>query len=482
MEVQIAKLLGLMEAQQQRQEELAGEQRGRQEALAEEQRQFAGDLAQQQREQLERLAEDHQRQFEELARRQTVVEGQAGVLEDQLATAEATLVELATTQKALEEDLRTERRSGVGDSGFLGAREKPVKEDPTRTEATTGLDASAPEFVPWCPSRSTSGGGGDGADRSREAASAIGGLQRPPPYDGRTSWEAYRSQFEMLATLGRWSEPQKATYLAVSLRGTALTVLSNMPQERRTSYSALAVALQNRFGTAHQAELHRATLRNRGRRREESLPEPMEDIERLVRLAYPQAEPTMLEVLAKDHFIDALADEDMRLRLRQARPESLQQALETALELESYRLASRDRSRSVRAAKLSSGSEKPSRAPSAELLETLQRCVKAAIAGFATIADPLHSLLHVNRSWEWTSEAQRAFQHLRQALVEAPALRYPLPEGRLVLDTDASNDAVGAVLSQEQEGRERVVAYYSQSHKRPERNYCATHARNYWPS
>ena len=51
-------------------------------------------------------------------------------------------------------------------------------------------------------------------------------------------------------------------------------------------------------------------------------------------------------------------------------------------------------------------------------------------------------------------------------------LGYPRPEGKLILDTDASSHAVGAVLSQEQDGVERVLAYYSQTLKRAERQYC----------
>ena len=93
-------------------------------------------------------------------------------------------------------------------------------------------------------------------------------------------------------------------------------------------------------------------LRNRTRKREESLAELMEDIERLARLAYPDAAPAMLELLAKDQFIDSLTDEDTKLKIRQSRPDSLQQALEAALELESYQLATRQRTSIVRAAQL----------------------------------------------------------------------------------------------------------------------------------
>ena len=49
-------------------------------------------------------------------------------------------------------------------------------------------------------------------------------IQRAPPFDGQSDWEAYKTQFEMLATVNNWSEVEKATYLAVSLKGSALTV------------------------------------------------------------------------------------------------------------------------------------------------------------------------------------------------------------------------------------------------------------------
>ncbi|GFV09001.1 retrovirus-related Pol polyprotein from transposon 297 [Trichonephila clavipes] len=44
----------------------------------------------------------------------------------------------------------------------------------------------------------------------------------------------------------------------------------------------------------------------------------------------------------------------------------------------------------------------------------------------------------------------------------------------IYLDTDASNESGGAVLSQEIDGQERVVAYWSKCLSKPERNYCVT--------
>ena len=63
---------------------------------------------------------------------------------------------------------------------------------------------------------------------------------------------------------------------------------------------------------------------------------------------------------------------------------------------------------------------------------------------------------------------------LKKALVEAPILGYPDPDGHFILDTDASAYGIGAVLSQIQHGEEKVVAYYSRAMSRPERQYCVT--------
>ena len=64
-------------------------------------------------------------------------------------------------------------------------------------------------------------------------------------------------------------------------------------------------------------------------------------MERLTRLVHPGAAETMIDVVANDQFIDALADEDMRVSIRQSHPPNLRHALDTVLELESYSAASK---------------------------------------------------------------------------------------------------------------------------------------------
>jgi hypothetical protein len=96
------------------------------------------------------------------------------------------------------------------------------------------------------------------------------------------------------------------------------------------------------------------------------------------------------------------------------------------------------------------------------------------IEGFATIGKPLTQLTHKGVQFEWNDLTNQAFVELRQKLIEAPILGYPNPKLQYILDTDASAAGVGAVLSQVQDGAERVIAYYSKTLSPAERNYCVT--------
>ena len=76
--------------------------------------------------------------------------------------------------------------------------------------------------------------------------------------------------------------------------------------------------------------------------------------------------------------------------------------------------------------------------------------------------------------FQWGAQEQAAFERLKALLIEAPVVTYPDPSRQYIMDTDASNEAAGAVLSQMVEGEECVVAYYSKTFSPPQRNYCVT--------
>jgi hypothetical protein len=94
------------------------------------------------------------------------------------------------------------------------------------------------------------------------------------------------------------------------------------------------------------------------------------------------------------------------------------------------------------------------------------------IHGFANILKSLTRLTEEKRMFEWYPEAEATFRSLKEALCTAPVLGYPRPGEKFIVDTDESNTGIGDVLSQIQDGHERVVAYFSKA--KVERNYCVT--------
>lgn len=96
------------------------------------------------------------------------------------------------------------------------------------------------------------------------------------------------------------------------------------------------------------------------------------------------------------------------------------------------------------------------------------------VKDFAHIVKPLVHLTKKGVPFEWTTECELAFDKLKAALVSPEVMGYPHNDCSFILDTDACDVSIGAVLSQLQEGRERVIAYASRSLSKSERNYCVT--------
>ena len=98
------------------------------------------------------------------------------------------------------------------------------------------------------------------------------------------------------------------------------------------------------------------------------------------------------------------------------------------------------------------------------------------VKNYAEIAAPLNKLLNKDVSFKWESAQDKAFRTLKERLITAPILTLPSSskEDRYILTTDASQYSIGAVLTQIQDGSERVIAYSSKMMSKTERNYCIT--------
>ena len=96
------------------------------------------------------------------------------------------------------------------------------------------------------------------------------------------------------------------------------------------------------------------------------------------------------------------------------------------------------------------------------------------VPAFSVITSPLRRLTEKDATFRWSDECEMAFEKLKDLLTNAPILAYPLPDGKFSLDTDSCQFGIGDVLSQEQNGQELVIAYFSRSLSRAEKNYCVT--------
>uniref|UniRef100_A0A3B3QN89 Gypsy retrotransposon integrase-like protein 1 n=1 Tax=Paramormyrops kingsleyae TaxID=1676925 RepID=A0A3B3QN89_9TELE len=101
------------------------------------------------------------------------------------------------------------------------------------------------------------------------------------------------------------------------------------------------------------------------------------------------------------------------------------------------------------------------------------------VPNFARLARPLHALTGGARRGKrgeqltpflWSEDCQQAFDSLRQSLMVSSILAYPNLKSPFILATDGSSLGLGAVLSQVQDGVERVIAFASRGLRGSERN------------
>ena len=157
-----------------------------------------------------------------------------------------------------------------------------------------------------------------------------------PPYDGKDSWSDYLVQFEIVATMNRWTEDQKAQELATNLTGRAREVLTDLSPQDRLNFSALVSKLAMRFEPKDLTGVHQSQLRSYRRKRNQSVPELMQEVSKLVRKAFPSADDDTRNFMAVSSFITALHHETQELFVFQRDPRTLEDAGKAAMAYETF--------------------------------------------------------------------------------------------------------------------------------------------------
>lgn len=93
------------------------------------------------------------------------------------------------------------------------------------------------------------------------------------------------------------------------------------------------------------------------------------------------------------------------------------------------------------------------------------------IPNYSKVAIPLTKLTRKEEPFKWTKDQETAFQALKDMCTKSPTLRIFDPKLPVQIETDASDLAIGACLTQEHKGNRHPLAYYSRKMTPAEQNY-----------
>ena len=96
------------------------------------------------------------------------------------------------------------------------------------------------------------------------------------------------------------------------------------------------------------------------------------------------------------------------------------------------------------------------------------------IKDFSKLARPMCALLAKDAKFKWDENCQHCFEELKRLLTSAPIVRRPNWELPFEVMCDASDQAMGAILGQRDEGKPYVIYYASKTLNEAQKNYTTT--------
>ena len=216
-----------------------------------------------------------------------------------------------------------------------------------------------------------------------------------------------------------------------ALTGDAAQLLWDMGSEGVVTSSGLISQLRARFGSANQTALYRTQLKCRRRGKTESLSELVNDIRRLMVLAYPGPTTAVTESFACDAFLEALNDRELALKIREKEPPSLEDAYQSAMRLEAYNQTpvQSDKERKPQNVRVSHESQDSRNALPNDWREFMREFGQLQHEKFNKLSNDLKEVVTSIIQPSTTSRAS-ADQHVGQSAQPSGGYRRRLPFGR----------------------------------------------------
>jgi hypothetical protein len=150
-------------------------------------------------------------------------------------------------------------------------------------------------------------------------------------YDGTTQLEGFHAQFNIASEYNNRSNKDRLAQLKLSLTGQAMNILWEYTPVKLDTVDKVIQILMTRYGNTGLVERYRMELRTRRRQRNETLPQLLQDIQRLTSLAFPGPSNETTEIIARDAYIDALNDSTLAFKIREREPRDLEEAHKIAM-------------------------------------------------------------------------------------------------------------------------------------------------------
>ncbi|MES9903136.1 MAG: hypothetical protein ABW168_10735 [Sedimenticola sp.] len=171
-----------------------------------------------------------------------------------------------------------------------------------------------------------------------QTSKTIRQAKEPDKFDGKSiEWKYYLVHFEQVAMWNQWSGTEKAQQLAMSLRGQAQKLLSDLNPIELQNYENLRNILSQRYDPQERGVAHRCECRVRNRNKNETPAEFAYSLRRIACLAFPDMPYQFREINVLEQFLNGIGSSDVREHIIFHHPKTVEQTISLTIEYEAVK-------------------------------------------------------------------------------------------------------------------------------------------------